>query len=61
VGGSHILKNISTIFTEKVLIDNISESGKIFVKPALNPASLKIAPGSEDRISVEYVVKQRPR
>jgi diadenylate cyclase len=59
VGGSHILKNISTIYTQKVLLDNISESGKISVKPALNPASLKIALGSKDRISIEYVLKER--
>ncbi|MBU4414600.1 MAG: diadenylate cyclase [Proteobacteria bacterium] len=59
VGGSHILKNISTIYTEKVLLDNISESGKISVKPALNQASLKIALGSKDRILIEYVVKKR--
>lgn len=58
-GESHMLKNISTIYTEKVLLDNISESGKISVKPVLNPASLKIALGSKDRISVDYVVKER--
>jgi len=58
-GGSHMLKNISTIYTEKVLLDNISESGKIFVKLVLNPASLKIALGSKDSISIEYVIKKR--
>lgn len=58
-GGSHMLKNISTIYTEKVLLDNISESGKISVKLVLNPASLKIALGSKDRISIEYVIKKR--
>jgi len=44
---------------DKVLLDNISESGKIFVKPVLNPTSLKIALGSKDRISIDYVVKER--
>ncbi len=58
-GGSYMLKNISTIYTEKVLLDNISESGKISVKPVLNPASLKIALGSKDRILIEYAVKER--
>ena len=29
------------------------------VKPAFDPASLKIAFGSKDRISIEYVVKKR--
>ncbi|MCK4619916.1 MAG: hypothetical protein LWX02_08290 [Deltaproteobacteria bacterium] len=32
---------------------------KISVKPVLNPASLKIALGSKDRISIDYVVKER--
>ena len=59
VGGSHILKNISTIYTEKVLLDNISESGKISVRLVLDPASLKVALGSKDRILIEYVVKKR--
>ncbi|MCG2831202.1 MAG: DisA protein, partial [Desulfobacteraceae bacterium] len=58
-GGSYMLKDISTIYTEKVLLDNISESGKISVKLALDPALLKIALGSKDRISIEYVVKKR--
>ena len=44
---------------DKVLLDNISESGKISVKSVLNPASLKIALGSKGRILIEYVVKGR--
>ncbi len=59
IGGKRILKNISTIYTEKVPLDNIEESGSITAKPALNPASLKIDAGSKDKIKVEYILKRR--
>jgi uncharacterized protein (TIGR00159 family) len=59
LGGSQILKNISTIYTEKVSLDQLKESGKLEVKLALHPASLKLAPESKDRIIVEYVVELR--
>ena len=49
----------STIYTEKVFVDNITESGTVTAKLALNPASLRIAPGSKDRVTINYVVKKR--
>jgi uncharacterized protein (TIGR00159 family) len=58
-GGKLILGNISTIYTEKVRLDNIKETGSALVNLALNPASLKIAPGSKDKIKVAYVVKPK--
>ena len=58
-GGKLILGNISTIYTEKVRLDNIKETGSTMVNLALNPASLKIAPGSKDKIKVAYVVKPK--
>ena len=60
IGGSRILSTISTIYTEKVQLDNLRESGKITLNPVLNPASLKIDSGSEDKITVSYVIKPRP-
>jgi len=59
IGGKRILGNISTIYTEKVLLDNIKRSGNTTVSLALNPASLKIAPGSKNRINLSYVVEPR--
>lgn len=59
IGGGWILKNLSTIYTEKVPLDNIKGSGTINANLALNPASLKIASGSKDRVEIEYVVKRR--
>jgi len=61
MGGSRILKKISTIYTEKVPLDNIKGSGTITLKPILNPASLKIAPGSKDKVTVEFAVKEKLR
>lgn len=59
IGGSRILKETSTIYTEKVSVDNMKRTGAISVKLALNPASLKIAPDSKDRVTVQYVLKKR--
>ena len=59
IGGNRILQNISTIYTEKVQLENIKESGTISVNLALNPASLNIAPGSKEKIKVDYRVEKR--
>lgn len=59
VGGNRILQDISTIYTEKIHLDNIKRSGTTTVNLALNPASLNISPSSKDKIKVNYVVKKR--
>ena len=59
IGGGWILKNLSTIYTEKVPLDNIKGSGIINANLALNPASLKIASDSKDKVEIEFVVKKR--
>ena len=59
IGGELILNGISTIYTEKVPVDNIDKSGTTTVSLALNPVSLKIAPDSKNKITIKYVVKER--
>jgi diadenylate cyclase len=59
VGGSQVLEHISTIYTEKVLLDKIRGTGTTQVKLALNPASLKMAPGSDDTVQLTYLVKKK--
>jgi uncharacterized protein (TIGR00159 family) len=59
VGGARIVEKIATVYTEKVPLDNIQETGTMTVGLALNPASLKIASGSPDEITVRYIVKKR--
>jgi len=58
-GGKEALESVSTIYTEPVSLDNLEPSGTITVRLALNPASLGIASGSKDKVTVEYVTKQR--
>ncbi|MBW1786191.1 MAG: DNA integrity scanning protein DisA nucleotide-binding domain protein [Deltaproteobacteria bacterium] len=59
VGESSVLGTMPTIYTEKISLDKIRESGSVTVRPALNPASLKIAPDAEDEITVQYTVVHR--
>ncbi len=59
IGGENILAKISTIYSEKVHLDNMATSGTTIVNLALNPASLKMAPDSEDKITLKYLVKKR--
>jgi uncharacterized protein (TIGR00159 family) len=59
IGGDRILHNISTVYTEKIQLDNIKRSGTATVNLALNPASLKASPDSKDKVKVSYTVKKR--
>ena len=59
IGSKRFLDKLSTVYTEKVFVDNVKESGTVTAKLALNPASLRIAPGSKDRVTINYVVKKR--
>lgn len=59
IGGNRILENISTIYTAKIPLDNLQQSGSMMINPVLNPASLKILSESKDQIIVSYVIKPR--
>jgi diadenylate cyclase len=59
IGGNRILENISTIYTAKIPLDNLQQSGSMMINPVLNPASLKISSESKDKIIVSYVIKPR--
>lgn len=59
IGGNRILENISTIYTAKIPLDNLQQSGSMMINPVLNPASLKILSASKDKIIVSYVIKSR--
>lgn len=58
-GNSRILNDISTVYTEKISVEKIQESGRAILSLTPNPATLKIAPDSTDKITVEYIVKER--
>ncbi|MBF0120219.1 MAG: DNA integrity scanning protein DisA nucleotide-binding domain protein [Desulfobacterales bacterium] len=59
VGKHRVLENMSTIYTEKIPLDNIQSSGTIIVNPFINSTSIRIAQGGKTRIKVEYTVKER--
>ena len=56
VGAERILKNISTIYTEKIHLDNFKTSGRIKVDLALEPASLRISDGYSDTVEVRFII-----
>lgn len=59
VGGSKILDEITTMYTEKVALDSLKESGSMSVKVALTPASLKVSSDSKERLNLSYVIRKR--
>lgn len=56
-GGGLVLKEISTIFTEQILLDNLTESGTITVGLVLDPASLRLE--NRDTIQIQYLIRKR--
>jgi uncharacterized protein (TIGR00159 family) len=59
IGGKRILDKISSVYTDKINLDNIYYSGSKNVRLSLSPPSLRIAPESSDTVTVQYVVKRK--
>lgn len=59
IGGQRMLEKMLTLYTEKVPLNNLEVEGVITANVALNPASLKIAPGSEERVTIRYLTRLR--
>jgi YbbR domain-containing protein len=59
IGGKRILEKIVTLYTEKVLLDNLKGKGELTANLALNPASLTLAPGSKDKVTIQYLIRDR--
>ena len=47
------------IYTEKVPLNNLEGNGTIVANLALNPASLKMAPNSKEKVTITYATKLR--
>ncbi|HGY12092.1 MAG TPA: DisA protein, partial [Desulfobacterales bacterium] len=45
------------IYTEKILLDKITESGTAFVNLVLNPASLRLE--NNNKIQIEYLISKK--
>jgi hypothetical protein len=58
-GSKRILEDIVTIYTEKVLLDELSGEGEMTANLVLSPASLKIASGSKDKVTIQYLIRER--
>ena len=59
IGGKRMLEKMATIYTEKVPLNDLEGEGTISVNLALNPASLKIAPNSKEKVTITYTTKLR--
>lgn len=59
LGGKRILEGIATIYTEKVLLDKLSGKGEIAANLVLTPPSLKMAPGFKDKVTIQYLIRER--
>jgi len=59
IGGKRMLEKMQTLYTEKIPLDNLEVEGVLAANVALNPASLKIAPGSEERVTIRYLTRLR--
>jgi uncharacterized protein (TIGR00159 family) len=59
IGGKQILEGISTIYTEKIPLDNIATPGTVTANLALNPATLKIGPGLPNKVVINYLIAER--
>ncbi len=60
VGGSLMLKDIQTIYTEKIPLEGITTGGTATVTFVLQPSSLKLEDGAKNRVDVIYKVRKRP-
>ncbi len=58
-GSKRILEEIGTIYTEKVQLDQLSGTGEITANLVLSPASLKMAPGSKEKVTIQYFIRER--
>ncbi len=58
-GGSLVLKNIRTIYTEAIPLENITADGKVTVNLMLPPSSFKLSDKSPVSIDVNYKIIPR--
>jgi YbbR domain-containing protein len=60
VGGKRILETIATLYTEKVSLDKVREGGGVIEAGlVIQPASLKLASGSSDKVTIKYITRRR--
>jgi YbbR domain-containing protein len=60
-GVQRILDPVSTVYTEKIHLENLETSGRLTVGVALAQRALKIDEGAKDEVEVSYAIGRRPR
>ncbi len=58
-GGLRVLKDLGTLYTEKVPLDSIAGSGRLRVNLVLNQASLRLGPGAKQKVELHYRTEKR--
>lgn len=58
-GGLRILKELATVYTEKVSLDSIAGSGSQRVNLVLSQASMSLGPGAEEKVELHYRIDKR--
>jgi uncharacterized protein (TIGR00159 family) len=58
-GGKRLIEKMTTIYTEKVPLDKLKDKGTITANLALQPASLKVAAGSKEKVAIKYKTAER--
>jgi hypothetical protein len=54
-----MLKEIDTLYTNPLSLDNLQGSGAMTARLALQPGTLKIADGVRDKVIVRFTVRER--
>jgi diadenylate cyclase len=60
IGGSQVLEHASTLYTAPVRLDGLTKSGSITTTLVLTPPSLKLISNSNEKVTVSYVLQEKP-
>ena len=61
IGTKQMLDGLSVVYTQKIQVDEIRESGTAVVDLAFNPARFKIKSGSFNKVKIDYTVAERSK
>jgi uncharacterized protein (TIGR00159 family) len=59
VGGRLILDNVKTLYTQKISVDDITQSGVLKSSLQMAPPTIKLAPGQTNTVDITYTVAPR--
>lgn len=59
IGGSQTIEKANTVYTTSLRLDSLTKSGTTTASLAI-PPSLKLFPGAPDKVTITYVIKERP-